>query len=216
MSGPFMNLTNERKRMAIENDHFNMQWRMPGTVAEVAEILRNGADYARWWPAAVIDSYSLRQGDAREGGVVYALRVKGWLPFTWTIQCRSIGAAQDLQTVFSCTGDLIGTGSWSLRQDGPLVTIGWEWSLHPARRARLVGASLGPWLLASNYAWGMRKGEESLRILLARRRATSADARALIPHPPLHFPVAPFALAGATFALALLIGVGALLRRRAV
>ena len=39
-------------------------------------------------------------------------------------------------------------------------------------------------LFEANHRWAMARGEESLRLELARRRATSDAARAQVPAPP--------------------------------
>ncbi len=39
-------------------------------------------------------------------------------------------------------------------------------------------------VFAANHHWAMAKGEESLRLEIARRHAPTPEARALIPPPP--------------------------------
>ena len=49
-------------------------------------------------------------------------------------------------------------------------------------------------LFAANHHWAMRKGEESLRLELARRRAATPAERDQIPPPPGPTTAAAFAL----------------------
>ena len=58
---------------------------------------------------------------------------------------------------------------WKIRADKPLL--------------RRLSFALKP-IFSANHHWAMRKGEESLRLELARRRATTAAERARIPAPP--------------------------------
>ena len=58
--------------------------------------------------------------------------------------------------------------------------------LGPGPRRRFAGA-LGPLLrplFTANHLWAMRRGEESLALEVARRRAGSEAERAAVPPPP--------------------------------
>ena len=84
----------------------------------------------------------------------------------------------------AATGDLTGTGRWIFTQDGSgvVITYGWRVSASKPLLRRLT------WLLrpvfAANHRWAMARGEESLRLELRRRRATSDIERRRIPPPP--------------------------------
>jgi hypothetical protein len=58
---------------------------------------------------------------------------------------------------------------WRIRVDKPLIRY-LSWLLKP--------------LFASNHRWAMAKGEESLRLELARRKALSESQREAIAPPP--------------------------------
>jgi hypothetical protein len=58
-------------------------------------------------------------------------------------------------------------------------------------------------LLAANHRWAMRKGEESLALELARRRAATPADRAKIPAPPPPAAPSPLLVIGAGAAVGL-------------
>ena len=55
-------------------------------------------------------------------------------------------------------------------------------------------------MFEANHRWAMAQGEESLKLELARRRATSDAARATIPPPPGPITYAAAALLGGAVA----------------
>ena len=89
-------------------------------------------------------------------------------------------------------GDFVGRGIWTLRQvagpdapGGPLTTVTYDWLIVAEKGLlRRLSAVMKP-IFAANHRWCMARGEESLKIELARRHAASdptiADA---IPRPP--------------------------------
>ena len=124
-----------------------------------------------------------------EDGVGRALdlHTKGWLPYTlrWTL--RITEPMTDAGFALEATGDLSGTGRWTFRPDGPEVVITYDWRVH-ATKPLLRRLS---WLLrpafSANHLWAMRRGEESLRLELRRRRATEGSAGDIPPPPPATF-----------------------------
>lgn len=64
------------------------------------------------------------------------------------------------------------------------MVITYEWQVQAAKPLlRRLSWLLKP-LFAANHRWAMARGEESLRLELRRRRATTPEARAVIPDPP--------------------------------
>src|SRR5262249_34625422 len=61
---------------------FINHWFVPGTLAEVSEILADPEAYHRWWPCAWLDYKGVSHGGKREVGGVFEYRVKGWLPYS--------------------------------------------------------------------------------------------------------------------------------------
>ncbi|MGI8809939.1 MAG: SRPBCC family protein [Acidimicrobiales bacterium] len=167
--------------------HFFTEWRVAGTVEEVKAVLGDGAALTRWWPSVYLRVTQVDDGDAEGVGRALDLHTKGWLPYTlkWTL--RITEAMADTGFALAATGDLEGTGRWAFRPDGPEVVITYDWRVH-ATKPLLRRLS---WLLrpafSANHVWAMRKGEESLRLELRRRRVTDGSPADIPPAPPATF-----------------------------
>ncbi|MGO4103138.1 polyketide cyclase [Leifsonia sp. YAF41] len=163
---------------------FHTDWRIPGTVPEIAEVLADAATLPRWWPAVYLTAVVWRPADTEGRGAVVRLHTKGWLPYTlhWTLTVTEPVTA----TGFAVTadGDLVGDGRWSFEQDGPEVVVGYDWRVS-ASKALLRRLT---WLLrpvfAANHRWAMARGEESLKLELRRRRQLTSGADRPVPAPP--------------------------------
>jgi hypothetical protein len=162
--------------------HFVTEWRVAGTIDEVKDVLGDAESLTRWWPAVYLELVPVAEADADGVGKTVDLHTKGWLPYTlrWTLTITE--PMTDTGFALSAAGDLAGTGVWTFRQDGPEVSIVYDWRIQ-ATKPLLRRLS---WLLrpafSANHEWAMRTGEESLRLELRRRRAP--DRAAEVPPPP--------------------------------
>jgi hypothetical protein len=163
--------------------HFLTRWRVPGTVAEVADVLAGATDLPRWWPAVYLDVQETKPGDDQGIGKEVSLHTRGWLPYTLRWQFRVTESSYPHGFALEAWGDFVGRGVWSLRQAGGNVEVTYDWQLRAEKPLlRRFSFLLRP-LFAANHRWAMARGEESLRLELARR-AADEDARARIPPPP--------------------------------
>lgn len=186
--------------MAANEYHFISRWRVRCTVAQAAEILGEPLKLPRWWPAVYLDVRELRPGDQNGVGRDVDLWTKGWLPYTLRWQFTVTEVRPDGFSL-RARGDFDGRGIWSFAQAGDCVDITYDWKLVAGKPLlRRLSWLLKP-VFAANHRWAMAKGEESLRLELARRHATTAADRAAVPPPPgptrlPAVPVAGVALAG--------------------
>ena len=80
--------------------------------------------------------------------------------------------------------DFVGTGVWTLEQDGAFVDATYDWRVRAEKPLLQTLAPIMRPLLEANHKWAMNQGEESLRLELLRRRAATPDARRSVPPPP--------------------------------
>src|SRR5687767_663911 len=92
--------------------HFITHWRVRGTVKEVAELIGNAPDLARWWPSVYLDVQELEPGDENSVGKVIDLYTKGWLPYTLRWQFRVTEVVRGHSVTLEATGDFVGRGVW--------------------------------------------------------------------------------------------------------
>jgi hypothetical protein len=185
----------------VINDYqFVSRWRVEGTCGEVADILGDAPALARWWPSVYLEVEELEPPDANGAGRRVRLHTKGWLPYTIRWNFTVVESRYPSGFTIDADGDFVGRGVWTFEQDVRFVNITYDWRIRSEKPLlRNLSFLLKP-VFAANHRWAMAQGEESLRLELARRRATSDDARRQVPPPP-----GPATLAGA----ALVAGVAA-------
>lgn len=169
--------------MASNDYHFITHWRVPGTVKDVADIISDASDLVRWWPSVYLGVDVLKQGDAQGVGNIVDLYTKGWLPYTLRWQFSVSEARPDGFTLVA-SGDFEGRGIWTFTQDGPWVNVTYDWKLSAEKPLLRNFSFIMKPIFAANHRWAMEKGEESLKLELARRQAKTEAERALIPAPP--------------------------------
>src|SRR5919204_2678379 len=164
--------------------HFLSRWRVPGTCGEVADVLGEPTGLARWWPSVYLKVDEIRPGDARGVGRRVRLLTKGWLPYTLRWEFEVVESRYPYGFTIVANGDFDGRGVWTFEQDGAFVNVAYDWRIRAQKPLlRNLSFLLKP-LFEANHRWAMRQGEESLKLELARRRATTDAARAQIPAPP--------------------------------
>jgi len=198
--------------MATNDYHFITTWRVPGTAREVSEVLADAADLPRWWPAVYLDVKVLEPGDENGIGKVMDLYTKGWLPYTLRWKFRVTESNPPRGFALVADGDFVGRGIWTLTQDGDMVDVVYDWKIRADKPLlRFFSFVMKP-IFAANHRWAMARGEESLKLELARRHAATAAERAHVHAPPGPTSASPFALLAGAGALAL--AAGTLLARR--
>lgn len=171
--------------MSKSNEYaFITHWRVQSTCQEISEVLGNGPDLTRWWPSVYLDVQELEPGDENGIGKVVSLFTKGWLPYTLRWQFRVTENRSPHGFSLEAWGDFVGTGDWIFSQDGNLVDITYDWRIRADKPLlRWLSFIMKP-IFSANHHWAMRKGEESLKLELARRHAKTVEERRAVPAPP--------------------------------
>lgn len=194
--------------MAKHTYRFRTRWRVPGSVEEVTDVFRSGADLARWWPAVYLDSQERDPGDANGLGYVTDLHSKGWLPYTVRWRSRAVEVRHPYGFTIEATGDFVGRGDWIFTQEDAWVIMTYDWQISVNKPLLRRWAGLLRPLYAFNHRWAMKKGEESLKLELARRRASTPEERARVPAAPAPTTISPVPmLIGALLVLGIAAGI---------
>jgi hypothetical protein len=164
--------------------HFITRWRVEGTINEAADILKDAAALPRWWPSVYLDVRVLDQGDESGIGKVVSLYTKGWLPYTLRWQFRVTESRYPYGFSLEASGDFTGRGVWTLEQDGPHVCITYDWKISADKPLLSALSFLLKPIFSANHKWAMARGEESLKLEIARRHARTPEEAARIPLPP--------------------------------
>jgi hypothetical protein len=185
---------------------FVTRWRVEGTCGEVADILGDPLALVRWWPSVYLDVQQLRAPDARGVGRRVRLRTKGWLPYTLAWEFEVVESRHPYGFTIVANGDFEGVGVWTFEQSGQYVDVTYDWRIRAEKPLlRNLSFVLRP-IFEANHRWAMARGEESLVLELARRRATTDVARAKIPAPPGPVTYGAAALVAGAAGVAALLG----------
>lgn len=147
-------------------------------------MLGDALGLARWWPSVYLEVSEVEPGGPDHVGRVIELFTKGWLPYTLRWRFRVTQNRGEDGFELAAMGDFVGRGIWTFIQDGPFVDVVYDWRIAAEKPLlRRLTPVLRP-AFSANHHWAMRKGEESLRLELARRRAPTPEAAAAVPGPP--------------------------------
>lgn len=166
--------------MANNDYHFITHWRVKGTVEEVADILNDATDLVRWWPSVYLDVQEVEAGDQKGIGRVISLYTKGWLPYSLRWQFRVTESNYPHGFALEAWGDFVGRGIWTLEQEGEWAKISYDWKIRADKPLLSRLSFLLKPIFAANHHWAMAKGEESLKLELARRHAQTPAERLLL------------------------------------
>src|ERR1044072_2914896 len=170
--------------MPSNDYHFITHWRVEGDINEVADILKDAAELPRWWPSVYLDVKILELGDKDGIGKVVSLYTKGWLPYTLRWDFRVTESNYPHGFSLEAWGDFNGRGIWTLEEDGSFFDVTYDWKWRADKPLLSALSFLFKPIFSANHRWAMEKGEESLKLELARRHARPPEEDARIPAPP--------------------------------
>lgn len=163
--------------MATNDYHFITVWRLRGTCRQVADLLHNPADLARWWARVYLKVDVVEPGDDRGVGRVVRLLTKGWLPYTLRWSFRVIESRYPYGFSLEAWGDFDGRGRWTFEQDGEWVKATYDWRLRAEKPLLRYLSFLMKPVFAANHRWAMAEGERSLQRELDRLNGAGTTQR---------------------------------------
>jgi len=147
---------------------FVSHWRVDGTCGEVADVIGDPAALSRWWPSVYLAVAELAPPDARGLGRRVSVVTKGWLPYAARWEFEVVASRYPNGFTIAAIGDVDAQGVWTFVQNGPVVNIEYDWQRRVERPLlRRLSFLLRP-LFEADHRWAMARGEESLRLELAR------------------------------------------------
>ncbi len=168
--------------MKATSYHFITHWQVEATCEEVYNTLRNTEDLTRWWPAVYLDVAVREKGDKNGLGKVVELYTKGWLPYAlkWQFRVTDVNSETFSGYALEACGDLVGRGVWSFEQEGKICNITYDWKIEATKPILKYFSFVLKPLFSANHLWAMRRGLESLKLELKRRRGVVVS----LPPPP--------------------------------
>jgi hypothetical protein len=171
---------------------FMTTWRVPATPDEVVKVLGDAEALPCWWPSVYLETKVLETGDETGLGRVVDLYTKGWLPYTLRWQFRVTESDPPNGFTIEASGDFVGRGVWTLTREPddeagePWTRVEYDWRILAEKGLLKRLSFLMKPVFAANHRWAMARGEQSLRLELARRKAAPGAGRSAadIPTPP--------------------------------
>ncbi len=170
--------------MSANDYHFIDRWRVEGSVKEVADIIEDALSLSAWWPSVYFEVRELEPGGKGGVGKLIRLRAGGWLPYTLRLNFRTTESRYPHGFTMEATGDLEGKGVWTFEPAGEFVDVTYDWTIRANKPIIDKLSFLLKPIFRSNHNWTMKRGEESLKLELLRRRALTKEEAAAVPSPP--------------------------------
>jgi hypothetical protein len=99
--------------MASNDYVFVSQWRAPGPVDAVYDLLIDGRGYTRWWSQVYLTVEETDAGGEHGLGKAARLIARGKLPYKPRWQMRVIETTYPTGFTIEATGDFVGRGVWT-------------------------------------------------------------------------------------------------------
>lgn len=160
--------------MAANDYHFITHWRLPATIEEVADILADAEDLVRWWPSVYLKVTVVEEGEESGLGRVVDLHTKGRLPYklNWSMRVTDVNLPHGF--AIEAWGDFVGRGIWTLKQDGEIADVVYDWKIRADKPLLRTFSPLMKPIFSWNHEWAMAQGEESILRELDRRHKLTA------------------------------------------
>jgi hypothetical protein len=167
------------KPMRSNKYRFVTKWSVEGDVTEVANLINQPELLTRWWPSVYLEINKKKEN----GRETFYLFTKGWLPYTLRWHFFQTKADLPHRLELEAAGDLKGYGIWKFRQNGKQVEVEYDWEVDANKPILKYLSFIFKPVFSFNHHWAMRKGEESLKMELARLKA--GKSRQDAPQPPM-------------------------------
>jgi hypothetical protein len=147
------------------------------TREEVFEVLTDSESLTRWWPSVYRRVQPIASSPAGDGiGKRVRLDTQGWLPYRLRWEVLIVEHEPPSRLALEASGDFVGTGVWTLAQDGDMTELKYVWAIRAQKPLlRSLSFILKP-VFSLNHCWAMARGLESLKLELERRRGRPAAA----------------------------------------
>lgn len=143
--------------------HYTFQtvWLVEAPRQAVWDVLSDVLRWPRWWHGARSVS-ELDPGDARRVGSRYRVCWRSVLPYTVEMDFLVDEVEEPSRMAGRASGELTGTGVWTLSEDGGRTRVTYDWDVATTRSWMDAVALMARPVLARNHDWIMRQGGEGL------------------------------------------------------
>ena len=145
---------------------FVTEWRLDAPIDRVYEAIHDSLAWPSWW-SAVKAVEEIRPAAERNGvGTVRRYTFKGSLPYTLSFDLAVDRVEPPTTLGGRATGELEGSGVWTLREDGGTTVARYDWNVRTTRWWMNLVAPLARGVFKSNHDIVMRSGAKGICGLL--------------------------------------------------
>ncbi|MFT2211014.1 SRPBCC family protein [Rhizobium giardinii] len=160
--------------MSSTEFHLVTEWILDASVEDVWRVLNAPEAWPDWWPC-VKQVDVLREGDEAGIGSVLRLRWSTALPYELTFDMQTV-RVEPLSTIEGrATGELEGTGRWTLRSEGSKCHVRYDWIVNVTKPWMVILSFILKPVFRWNHNIVMERGRRGLVRHLAQ------DLKAVLP-----------------------------------
>lgn len=140
---------------------FVTRWSFDAPIEAVWDVIYRSEDWSSWWKY-VKRVERIAEGD--ETGVG-AIRRQTWttrLPYSFTFETRVVRVERPHLLEAKASGDLDGTGLWTLTRENDLTRVRYDWNVRTTKSWMNLIAPIAKPFFAWNHDAVMRTGGEGL------------------------------------------------------
>src|SRR5215210_7692330 len=107
-------------------------WRLDAPIEPVFALIDTPIDWPRWWPS-VLEVRELDPRGAGGIGALFAATMRGRLPYALRFDARVTRRDAPTHLELTASGELEGTGTWTLSHADGRTTVRYDWRIRTTR-----------------------------------------------------------------------------------
>jgi ribosome-associated toxin RatA of RatAB toxin-antitoxin module len=150
---------------------FATKWTFNSPIQQVWDVIGDIRRYPEIW--SDFRRVQVRAGDGRSVGSIIDAETRGRLPYSLNYTLEVVESDEPHHVLLKSTGDLVGTGRWELRENGPSETrVTYYWDVATTNPILNLLAPLFKGALAKNHDEVMARGYDAFSSELRSPPAT--------------------------------------------
>ena len=129
---------------------FVTRWRTTAPSEQVVGVLRDVDRWPEWW-RGVCSVERVSAGDSRGIGAIHRFTFRSRLPYSLAFSTRVTQVAEPNRLTAQASGELEGTGTWTLRDGDGTTHIRYDWNVRTTRWWMNLLAPVARPLFARNH-----------------------------------------------------------------
>lgn len=144
---------------------FNTTWRVQASLQDAWTVLFDAESWPAWWPSVQqVDQLAVGSPDGLGRRLRYRFSTR--LPYTLSFEAELVEVLRPTRLVASAEGELDGTWTCELVQDGDSVVVRHDWAVKTTQPWMNVLAPVARPVFAWNHASLMREGGKGFGAML--------------------------------------------------